>query len=78
MLEISAKEARSNLSSILDKVEKGEEIVITRRGKRIARITSVDEKPVPLKSLIKFRAKINIEGKPLSQTVINQREEERY
>jgi len=78
MLEISTKEARSNLSSILDKVEKGEEIVITRRGKRIARITSVDEKPVPLKSLKKFRAKINIEGKPLSQTVINQREEERY
>ncbi len=78
MLEINVKEVRSNLSSILDKVEQGEDIVITRRGKRVARITNLDENPTPLKSLKKFRESINIKGKPLSQTVINQREEERY
>ena len=78
MLEVNVKEARSNLSSILDKVEQGEEIVITRRGKRVARITNLDENPVPLKSLKKFREQIKIKGKSLSQTVITQREEERY
>jgi len=78
MLEINVKEVRNNLSSILDKVENGEEIVITRRGKRVARITNLDEKPTPLKSLKKFRKSIKVEGKPLSQTVIIQRDEERF
>ena len=78
MLEINVKEARGNLSSILDRVEKGEEIVITRRGKRIARISNIDNKPSPLKSLKQFRNKISIKGTSLSQTVIDQREKERY
>ncbi len=78
MLEINVKEVRENLSSILDKVEQGEDIVITRRGKRVARITNLDENPTPLKSLKNFRANINIQGNSLSQTVITQREEERY
>ncbi len=78
MLEINVKEARGNLSSILDRVEKGEEIIITRRGKRVARISNIENIPIPLQSLKQFRDKINITGKSLSQTVINQREEERY
>ena len=32
MLEVNVKEARSNLSSLLDRVERGEEILIKRRG----------------------------------------------
>jgi len=78
MLEINVKEARSNLSTILDRVEKGEEIIITRRGKRVARISNIADTPTPLQSLKKFRNKISIKGKSLSQTVIDQRQEERY
>lgn len=78
MLEINVKEARSNLSTILDRVEKGEEIIITRRGKRVARISNVVNTPAPLQSLKKFRNKISIKGKSLSQVVIDQREEDRY
>ena len=78
MLEINVKEVRSNLSAILDRVEKGEEIVITRRGKRVARISNIENEHTPLKSLKKFRSKIAIKGKSLSQTIIDQREEERY
>lgn len=78
MLEINVKEARGNLSSILDKVEKGEEIIITRRGKRIARISNLDNKPSPLRSLKQFRKKIRVKGKSLGQTVIEQRNEQRY
>lgn len=74
MLEINVKEARINLSSILDRVEKGEEIVITRRGRRVARISNIDNKPSPLKSLKQFRNKISIKGTPLSQTIIDQRD----
>ena len=36
MLEIGAFEAKNTLGSLLERVEKGEEIVITRRGKRVA------------------------------------------
>jgi prevent-host-death family protein len=38
MHEVGAFEAKNTLGSLLDRVEKGEEVVITRRGKRIARL----------------------------------------
>ena len=38
MLEIGAFEAKNKLGSLLDAVERGEEIVITRRGKPVARL----------------------------------------
>jgi prevent-host-death family protein len=38
MQEVGAFEAKNTLGSLLDRVEKGEEIVITRRGKRVARL----------------------------------------
>lgn len=37
-MEIGAFEAKNTFGSLLDRVERGEEIVITRRGKRIARL----------------------------------------
>jgi prevent-host-death family protein len=38
MLEIGAFEAKNTLGSLLDRVERGEEIVITRHGKPVARL----------------------------------------
>ena len=38
MREIGAFEAKNKLSELLDLAEKGEEIVITRRGKEVARL----------------------------------------
>ena len=38
MREIGAFEAKNTLGSLLDLVEHGEEIVITRRGKPVARL----------------------------------------
>ena len=40
MLEVNVKEARSKLSILLDKVERGEEIIIKRRGKKVALLVS--------------------------------------
>ena len=37
-MEIGAFEAKNTLGSLLDRVERGEEVVITRRGKRVARL----------------------------------------
>jgi prevent-host-death family protein len=40
MREIQASETRARLSQLLDEVEQGETIVITRHGRAIARIVS--------------------------------------
>jgi prevent-host-death family protein len=42
MREIGAFEAKSRLGQLLDQVEHGEEIVITRRGRPVARLTPVE------------------------------------
>lgn len=38
MLEIGAFEAKNTLGSLLDRVESGEEVLITRHGKPVARL----------------------------------------
>jgi prevent-host-death family protein len=77
MGEVNVKDARGQLSALLDRVGKGEEIIITRRGKRVAKIVPPGNAS-NLPSLKDFRASLKIRGKPLSQTVIDARKEERY
>ncbi len=78
MLEVNSKEFRSKFSSMLDMMEQGEEIIITRRKKKIARLVPVEDKSVPLKSLKHIRKQIKPAGNSLGRTVILQREQERY
>lgn len=40
MSSIGAFEAKNTLGTLLDRVEQGEEIIITRHGKPVARLTS--------------------------------------
>jgi prevent-host-death family protein len=78
MIEVNSKKARGKFSSLLNKVEEGEEVVISRRGRKVARMVSLRESPKRLPSLNDFRAKVKISGKPLSGIVIQSRDEERY
>ncbi len=41
MDEVGAFDAKNRLSELLDKVERGEEITITRRGKPVAKLVPV-------------------------------------
>jgi len=41
MLKIGASYAKNRLGSLLDRVEQGDEIVITRHGKPVARLTHI-------------------------------------
>jgi prevent-host-death family protein len=43
-MEIGTFEAKNRLSELLDKVELGEEIVITRRGRPVARIVPITDR----------------------------------
>ena len=77
MNEVNVIEARRQLSELLNRIEKGEEIIIKRRGKKVARmVPSHSENSLP--SLNDFRSSLKVRGKPLSQTVIDSRKEDRY
>ena len=39
--EVSVAEDKAHLSELLDRVERGEEVVITRRGRPVARVSGV-------------------------------------
>jgi prevent-host-death family protein len=43
-MNVGAFEAKTHLSDLLDRVERGERIVITRHGKAVARLVPADEK----------------------------------
>ncbi len=53
MRTVSLAEAKAQLSALLDAVEAGEEIVITRRGRAIARLKS--EQPLAEPDFSVFR-----------------------
>jgi prevent-host-death family protein len=77
-MNISVKEARSRFSAILSEVEEGNEIVIMRRGKAVARLVPCADNRQKLSSLKDFRATIQLKGEAMSETVIRNRSEERY
>lgn len=58
MHSVSVAEAKAHLSELLNQVEAGEELVITRRGHAVARLISEKKSlsPLPLPSLAEFRA----------------------
>lgn len=77
-MEINAKQARANLSSLLKKVEMGGEVVLLRRGKKVARLVPVEGPEGRLPSLKEFRSSIRTKGEPLSLAVIRERRKGRF
>lgn len=58
MVTVSLVQAKAHLSELLDKVAAGEEVVVTRHGRAVARILSAlhPKQPLPLDDLAAFRA----------------------
>ncbi len=58
MVTVNLAQAKAHLSELLDKVEAGQEVIITRRGKAVAHISAAirPKKPLPLQELAGFRA----------------------
>ena len=79
---VNLKEARARLSDLVRAVEKGESVLITRRGRIVARLVppaaSSEQKKAP--DLAPFREALQIreEEKSLSHIVIENRREGRY
>lgn len=79
MATAGIKETRQHFTEYLAKVERGEEVIITRRNEPIARITPFNAtRSGRLASRRELRESIAPKGKPLSQIVISAREEESF
>ena len=76
MREAGIREARQNLSALIEEVQKGQEITITDRGRPVARLV-----PPPLPSTKPFRGRAAFRRKmprlklTLSRAVLDGREE---
>lgn len=58
-MEVGAYEAKTNLSRLLERVERGERITLTRHGRPVAMLVPVEEKRPPeevVGELRKFRS----------------------
>lgn len=70
------REARQNLSLLLDEVRKGREVVITERGRPVAKLVPLDRprgRGVP--NLAAFRRKMPVLDPPLSASVTQDRDD---
>jgi prevent-host-death family protein len=70
------REARQNLSLLLEEIKKGREVLITDRGRPVAQLVRPRLLSArPFHSQRRFRATIKLRGKPLSETIIEERED---
>lgn len=60
MSAVNLAVAKAQLSKLIHKVESGEEVVITRHGRPVARVVPATpiKQPVPLKHLAKLRKQL--------------------
>lgn len=78
---VSVAEAKSHLSEILARVEAGEEVVITRRGKAVARLKP-ERRPTSIapdfEKLRAFRESMPMASIPVGELIRQIRDDERY
>ena len=77
-VRVNVREARKNLSSLLNRIEAGEEVTITRNGTEVAKLVSPSKTAKVLPDLSDFRASIELEGEAMSETVVRMRQGNRY
>jgi prevent-host-death family protein len=78
MRTVSVAEAKAHLSELLNAVEAGEEIVITRHGRAVARVSPPEKpkQPLPLKRLAALRKALPAWTEPSANRVVQLRDAE--
>ena len=74
MKHVGIKQARQELPDLIDRAESGEEIVITRQGRPVAKLVPAPKTQKPLPSLAAFRKAIGREGTPAAELVRQERD----
>ncbi len=75
MSTVTVADAKARLSDLLAQVEAGEEVVITRRGQPVARLSQIEKPKEAVKSLAEFRARMPQWRKPSADLLRETREE---
>ena len=75
MVTVTLVEAKAHLSELLDKVESGQSVVITRHGRPVANLSPVIRPKKPLRSRAKFRARMPRLRKPSAVLIREMRDE---
>ena len=76
MKQSGVREARQNLSSLIEDVRRGHEIVITDRGRPVARLVPpLPEAGRPFPDLAAFRRRMPMVVPAVSRAVIDDRED---
>jgi antitoxin (DNA-binding transcriptional repressor) of toxin-antitoxin stability system len=80
MNAVNVAEAKAHLSELLDRVERGEEVVITRRGKPVARVNRVQEplEPIDFEAIRALRESTPTQTESAGDFMRRVRDEERY
>ena len=78
MVTVNLAQAKAHLSELLDQVESGEEVIITRHGKPVAHIRQAvaPKKPLPLEKLTALRARMPHWRKDSASLVREMRDDE--
>lgn len=78
MKKVQVNEVREKLAKYLSEAERGEEIIITKHSKPIARLMPIESKKSEFSDLSEFREKITVKGKSMSEEISEMRRKERY
>ena len=78
MRTVSLAEAKTHLSELINSVEAGEEIVITRHGRAVARVSSMEKQKlsIPLERLAALRETVPPWTEPSAHRVSQLRDAE--
>jgi len=75
MVTVNVAKAKAKLSDLLDKVEAGEDVVITRHGKPVAHLSPVAVPKQPVGSHAAFRKRMPAWRKPSAKLLREVRDE---
>ncbi len=86
MISVGIRELKAKLSSYVDRVRMGEQVVITEHGGEVAIISPISKERKAIMSLVKSEKAhwtsgkpkglkgIKIKGKPISETILEERQ----
>jgi prevent-host-death family protein len=74
MKHVGIRQARQALPDLIDRAEAGEEVIITRQGRPVAKLVAAPKDRKPLPSLSDFRDRIGRPGSPAVLLVRDERD----
>ena len=78
MYTFSLAEAKAQLSKLVELVESGEQVTITKHGKAVVKIVKSDQPRQQVPSLAGHRAGIRYRGEPAAEFIRKMRDSDRF